>query len=83
MVTGKGGQQKFKQMRTEVRDELQNEALKAGYSNIDKYMKEIIDGHVNPIKILVKKILDTDSNLIMNEACKAIRNMAVTKGVRK
>ena len=43
----------------------------------------MIEQNVNPIKILVKKILDTDSNLIMNEACKSIRNLAVTKGVRR
>ena len=42
--------------------------------------KKVIDNK-NPIKILVKKILNTDSTLIMNEACKAIRNLSKTKEV--
>lgn len=37
----------------------------------------------NPIKILVKKILDTDSTLIMNEATKAIRNLSKNDEVIK
>jgi hypothetical protein len=36
-------------------------------------MKDIIRQAQNPIKILAKKILSTDSTLIMNEATKALK----------
>ena len=38
-----------------------------------EFMNDKISSNVDPIKILVKKILETDSTLIMNEATKAIR----------
>lgn len=44
-------------------------------------MNDKINRRVNPIKILVTKILNTDSTLIMNEATKAIRNLAKTPDV--
>jgi hypothetical protein len=39
-------------------------------------MAEIIMTNIDPIKILVKKIMKTESTLIMNEATKAIKNLA-------
>ena len=37
---------------------------------------ETITINVDPIKILVKKILKTESTMIMNEATKAIKNLS-------
>jgi len=48
--------------------------------NIDK-MNNIIEDKVNPVKILVRKIIDTDSTLILIEGTKAIRNLARTEEV--
>ena len=39
-------------------------------------LKNIITQAQNPIKILVKKILNTDSTLIMNDATKALKVFA-------
>jgi hypothetical protein len=39
-------------------------------------MNEKISSQIDPIKILVKKIMKTESTLIMNEATKAIKNLA-------
>jgi hypothetical protein len=39
-------------------------------------LKNIIAQAQNPIKILVKKILNTDSTLIMNDATKALKVFA-------
>jgi hypothetical protein len=39
-------------------------------------LAERISKNVDPIKILVKKILKTESTLIMNEATKAIKNLS-------
>lgn len=44
-------------------------------------MKEIIRQAQNPIKILVKKIINTDSTLIMNEATKALKVFSTREDV--
>lgn len=44
-------------------------------------MNALINNNQNPIKILVKKVLETESTLIMNEATKAIRNLSKTEEV--
>lgn len=44
-------------------------------------MGNVIKNNVDPIKILVKKIMETDSTLIMNEATKAIKNLSKNKVV--
>ena len=44
-------------------------------------MNEMIMQRQDPIRILVKKIQETDSTLIMNEATKAISYLAVTEEV--
>jgi len=48
--------------------------------NIDK-MNNRIESKVNPVRILVKKVLETDSTLIMIEGTKAIKNLSKTEEV--
>jgi len=44
-------------------------------------MRQMIQERQDPIKIIVKKIMDTNSTLIMNEATKALSSSSVTDEV--
>ena len=44
-------------------------------------MRQMIQERQDPIKIIVKKIMDTNSTLIMNEATKALSYFSVTDEV--
>jgi hypothetical protein len=72
---------KFLKAADIAKDEEDIEAAK--YEEYISKMNNKITKKKNPIKILVKKILDTESTLIMNEATKAIRNLSKTDEVIK
>lgn len=44
-------------------------------------MNDMIKNKINPVRILVRKVTDTESTLIMIEGTKAIKNLAKTEEV--
>mmetsp|Transcript_14456 Transcript_14456/g.14075 ORF Transcript_14456/g.14075 Transcript_14456/m.14075 type:complete len:94 (-) Transcript_14456:69-350(-) len=58
-----------------IREEERKETIEDQQENFNYIHKKLTET-VDPIRILLEKILKTESTLIMNEATKALKNLA-------